>query len=1566
MPGIFEDILNGFRNVDAEIEAARAKAQKNNQATGTGEFLARNLGEGAVNTLAAVSGLVGASGTRRALQKVSQESQEARGASADEGVRGLLGAAVQATPMTLASFLPAALLKIPAARIAGGKAFQAALARGVPVAEAGRLASVAAANAGNMAARVGMAGSMGAMAMPDELDNARAHNLGTLETIADVAGAGLTEGGISFLMPGGASKVMLNDTAQVVKRGFLPSLIVSGKNIGKESLSEGVEEGATELAHIVRENALEMNPRPLSGENLERIGKAVGSGGIMGAGFHVPGETKNVGANVLEMLENFAKKPEVAPPPVQVPQPDLAGLDSRLAELAAADAQAAQEQQNAGEKQAKDIVKRFQKSVKDWEKKYGPKAEAPVLGTQGAVGGDEAQAGAGAPAAQEPAAAVDSGAVGGGGVGAGRDPAISGRRELVSFIEGELAKGAKPWKIVPSVRERFGLKADAAMDAISDVVAAAGPKQMGTGSEEKPKTPSRPEDLLPVEDPSPEERPWAEDIPGSVDPGTMDDFIARERKKQKAAEKETERVAPKSMEYISKSEAENWKKDAEVNDDSDFNKKQTRESWKFPYPSESDILSKKIDEKAKRLALDSGFTEEEINANHQKGLWEEVLYIRGEKRKESEEERLSKKFDHRVAKAIAYGSPINRVLDVMVESPELGIYGFKDGIESGLIRMTDELKKKINEIYDEVKARDAVVRDAKVSPEIPIKIRKKGEPVQTTPEVIESGILKTEQALGGPREEKLPGIESMVGRRVRYKGGKFQGEEATIAEVKPDGKWVLKTDDGKLRGEKTGFFPQVFQVLDARKSDTPKTEATVAPGDVGVPAKTEEAAQPAADGREGSANVGAGLSGSGLGEKSAVNQKEKTNETPSEDAVHPVDAGNADHTSDSAASDVEVGKTDAADEVDPIEDYGEKIGGAKKDLLSLSDFDSLSPEEQQTAVTKATAWPEDTSERIANGQDPLIAHVVQQIRSAISPVPVLSAKEKADPGQRSAAIRQYLDLVGQIGQRLKAVKTDKEISAIYSDLFNYKQDRNAASQKYWRIAKNRVLNDAFQVGFKTRRKAEKAIKDGWPNQEKWLSRYRVYEIERQLDDKSVRKDWVVRARNDEQRGKEWAQEKNGELPRYFTTKEEAQAEAARRYEGLQRSGSDKQPVRPLNPDMKRIGADHRGGRDVTPEEIAKNFGFRGIEFGNWTNQADRQQSINQAFDALHDLAALMGKPPKALSLDGRLGIAFGSRGSGKFAAHYEPGKVVINLTRTKGAGSLAHEWAHAVDNYFGKMGFEGDIEKYLSHFRDSERAVRDIAGKTGVRPELVAAWIEIHKAIHSSGNTKTRTDFLQESASKDAKRKEPYWSAEHELFARAFETWANQRLEDAGKTSPYLVQGVPSKGNTKDGEEVSEWFKLYPRGAEADKINGAIDALVGELKSETTPEGIERLYSPMRKLGKPDESLEKMNGNAADIRRVQGLLAQENVGGVELVFSGDDSVSFDALTGRVEVDPRFVGKNGAVAILKNAKGSAVDLQGKTVQVMSESGEKTTADAGVVVRYLGEQRRKARLLVGCLG
>lgn len=62
----------------------------------------------------------------------------------------------------------------------------------------------------------------------------------------------------------------------------------------------------------------------------------------------------------------------------------------------------------------------------------------------------------------------------------------------------------------------------------------------------------------------------------------------------------------------------------------------------------------------------------------------------------------------------------------------------------------------------------------------------------------------------------------------------------------------------------------------------------------------------------------------------------------------------------------------------------------------------------------------------------------------------------------------------------------------------------------------------------------------------------------------------------------------------------------------------------------------------------------------------------------------------------RLAIAFGSRGKGRALAHYEPARVVINLTKMKGAGSLAHEWGHAFDDWLGiKCGTHG-LRTFLS------------------------------------------------------------------------------------------------------------------------------------------------------------------------------------------------------------------------------------------------------------------------------
>ncbi len=105
----------------------------------------------------------------------------------------------------------------------------------------------------------------------------------------------------------------------------------------------------------------------------------------------------------------------------------------------------------------------------------------------------------------------------------------------------------------------------------------------------------------------------------------------------------------------------------------------------------------------------------------------------------------------------------------------------------------------------------------------------------------------------------------------------------------------------------------------------------------------------------------------------------------------------------------------------------------------------------------------------------------------------------------------------------------------------------------------------------------------------------------------------------------------------------------------------------------RTGEDYRKGKDISPEDFTKAFGFRGVEFGNWVEQGRRQHDLNRAYDALHDLANLINVPTQALSLNGELGLAFGARGKGgkrPAAAHYEPGSVVINLTKNNGPGSL--------------------------------------------------------------------------------------------------------------------------------------------------------------------------------------------------------------------------------------------------------------------------------------------------------
>ncbi len=262
------------------------------------------------------------------------------------------------------------------------------------------------------------------------------------------------------------------------------------------------------------------------------------------------------------------------------------------------------------------------------------------------------------------------------------------------------------------------------------------------------------------------------------------------------------------------------------------------------------------------------------------------------------------------------------------------------------------------------------------------------------------------------------------------------------------------------------------------------------------------------------------------------------------------------------------------------------------------------------------------------------------------------------------------------------------------------------------------------------------------------------------------------------------------------------------------------------PNGERRGKDWRGGKDVTAEDFRNTFGFRGVEFGNWANQQERQLALNQAYDAFMDLSEATGISPQGLSLGGELGMAFGARGGGGAAAHYEPGKVVINLTKTQGAGTLAHEWWHAIDNYFSRR--RGQALGYNTERKGYNLPVR--GGKVereheAERKEITDAFAALMKAINGSS--------YGERSNAYASLKSSYWKEPTELGARAFAVWVERKLSEKGIVNNFLANN-----NTIGWEspELTQKYYPYPLESDFESLDTAFDGLFGAIEEKVDEE----------------------------------------------------------------------------------------------------------------------------------
>ena len=264
---------------------------------------------------------------------------------------------------------------------------------------------------------------------------------------------------------------------------------------------------------------------------------------------------------------------------------------------------------------------------------------------------------------------------------------------------------------------------------------------------------------------------------------------------------------------------------------------------------------------------------------------------------------------------------------------------------------------------------------------------------------------------------------------------------------------------------------------------------------------------------------------------------------------------------------------------------------------------------------------------------------------------------------------------------------------------------------------------------------------------------------------------------------------------------------------------------PRTGELKRTG-------DVTPEQFQETFGFRGVEFGTWVENKSRQENLNNAYDALIDMAETLNLPPRALSLNGSLGLAFGARGrGGKNAplAHYEPVKIVINLTKNKGAGSLGHEWFHSLDNYLGKRTTPTATSMMTHNF--------DKVGQQNISPEIIDGFQFVSNVINQSG-------LGERCKNLDKRREKEYWTLPEEIMARAFEVYLKEKLKERGIQNDYLVNYRSEESWTKATENGFQMENTYPypSATEIADIRAAFDYLFDSIRFKSHDENYE-LYS---------------------------------------------------------------------------------------------------------------------------
>ena len=514
-------------------------------------------------------------------------------------------------------------------------------------------------------------------------------------------------------------------------------------------------------------------------------------------------------------------------------------------------------------------------------------------------------------------------------------------------------------------------------------------------------------------------------------------------------------------------------------------------------------------------------------------------------------------------------------------------------------------------------------------------------------------------------------IDRVVKRaKLRKVGSTFILDNAGIIEI-ADYKKPVRSDNSTILKVEKSAVQQEISSQDLKSSEGPKIQDKERKPTEAPAAKTEAAGKAAA------ASVGEAVEAMVT---DAERQTSDTTVTRNKGTDKPTNAA------------VQLPKMDSSSNVQTVEssvkleDFGEKIGGARKDLwnsrgLLVDDLSQMNDRERSKVVKKDNVWKRpDYRKLVEGGESRGILYARNEIRKALNQN--ITYPYSTGDGTQSP---QYLERVRALQEDF--ISTVRDIQKLAEQAKSAEDFQNMG--RPW----------LKEHGFLTETNGRDHYTEKWRKNPALKGTDYVITVEylarnfSKLDALAEKKGFAADAKTQVPKGYSihqdtledgtWFVAKGSYILRHHIPSYEDALTFLKQLSDTRKRKTRFVPQQLL--EVHRKGPDYRSSKNVSGQDYLDTFGFRGGEFGNWLNEKDRQVSLNYGFDALKDLADALQIADGDISLGGNLSIAFGARGQGLSgaAAHYEPERHVINLTKMKGAGSLAHEWFHALDDYVG-------------------------------------------------------------------------------------------------------------------------------------------------------------------------------------------------------------------------------------------------------------------------------------------